>query len=59
MAVGMMAADSQAKAPTTTVVENNPYGYYPPPAPPPGYQPYYNGSQVTYAPPATTYNYNY
>ena len=53
MAVGsLITANSQPK---TTVIENNPYGYYPPPAPPTGYQPYYNGSQVTYAPPQNYY----
>jgi hypothetical protein len=27
---------SAAQQPTTTVIENNPYGYYPPPSPAPG-----------------------
>ena len=47
MAVGsMMTSAARAKAPPP-----KPYGYYPPPPPPAGYQPYYNGSQVAYAPP--------
>ena len=53
MAVGSMMTASAAQ-PSTTIVENNPYGYTPPPygyAPPPAYGPPPVGTTVYVLPP--------